>query len=109
VEVAPLPATPAGKTDLAALLADLGRRGINELHLEAGHRLNGSFLREGLVDECLVYVAPALLGEGRPLAAFGPLGTLGEATRGRFVSVDRIGSDLRLVLRLPGREPWRVA
>jgi diaminohydroxyphosphoribosylaminopyrimidine deaminase/5-amino-6-(5-phosphoribosylamino)uracil reductase len=99
----------SGKVDLAGLLQHLADEGVNELHVEAGHRLNGSFLREGLVDECLVYVAPALLGEGRPLAAFGPLGTLGEAPRGRFVSVDRVGADLRLVLRLPGREPWPAA
>ena len=62
-----------GKVDLAAMLADLARRGINELHVEAGHKLNGSLLREGLVDELLVYLAPKLLGSGRDMAAFGPL------------------------------------
>ena len=55
--------TPTGKVDLAAMLLDLGRREINELHLEAGARLNGSFIREGLVDELLVYLAPQLLGK----------------------------------------------
>ncbi len=40
------------------MLADLAQRGVNELHVEAGHRLNGSFVREGLVDEYLVYMAP---------------------------------------------------
>jgi hypothetical protein len=46
---------------------------VNELHLEAGHKLNGSFLREGLVDECLLYLAPKLLGQGAGLSNFGPL------------------------------------
>ena len=63
VEVALLPST-AGKVDLAAMLADLARRGINELHVEAGEKLNASLLRAGLVDELLMYVAPKLIGDG---------------------------------------------
>ncbi|MEQ1658787.1 MAG: bifunctional diaminohydroxyphosphoribosylaminopyrimidine deaminase/5-amino-6-(5-phosphoribosylamino)uracil reductase RibD, partial [Hylemonella sp.] len=49
---------PGGKVDLAAMLQDLATREINELHVEAGHKLNGSLVREGLVDEFLVYLAP---------------------------------------------------
>ncbi|RZJ14385.1 MAG: bifunctional diaminohydroxyphosphoribosylaminopyrimidine deaminase/5-amino-6-(5-phosphoribosylamino)uracil reductase RibD, partial [Haliea sp.] len=45
-----------GKVDLTALMQDLGRREINELHVEAGHKLNGSLMRDGLVDEFLVYL-----------------------------------------------------
>jgi riboflavin synthase, alpha subunit len=67
-EVVLLP-SPAAKVDLAAMVADLGRRGINELHVEAGEKLNASLLAAGLVDELLVYVAPRLLGSGRGLAA----------------------------------------
>jgi len=92
-----------GKVDLAALLADLAQRGINELHVEAGHKLNASLLREGLVDELLVYLAPKLLGIGREMAAFGPLSTLAEALEFEFTQVDRIGSDLRILARPPGR------
>ena len=103
VEVAQLPATPAGKTDLAALLADLGRRGINELHLEAGHRLNGSFLKEGLVDELLVYLAPKLLGAGRDMAAFGPLERLTDGLDFEFLDMASVGADIRLRLRAVGR------
>ncbi len=90
---------PGGKVDLRAMLQDLGTRGINELHVEAGAKLNGSFVREGLVDEWLVYMAPKLLGSGRDLAAFGPLGSLGDAIQLRFHAVDRVGDDLRLLLR----------
>jgi diaminohydroxyphosphoribosylaminopyrimidine deaminase/5-amino-6-(5-phosphoribosylamino)uracil reductase len=102
VEVATLPATAAGKTDLHALMADLGAREVNELHVEAGHQLNGSLLREGLVDELLVYLAPRLLGPGRGMAAIGPLGQLADSLDFKFVDVERIGDDLRLRLRRHG-------
>ena len=95
-------AGPAGKVDLPAMLADLGRRGINELHVEAGHKLNGSFVREGLVDEFLVYIAPKLLGVGRELAAFGPLEQLDDSVGLRFHSVTPIDGDLRIVARPSG-------
>jgi diaminohydroxyphosphoribosylaminopyrimidine deaminase / 5-amino-6-(5-phosphoribosylamino)uracil reductase len=95
---------PAGKVDLPAVLADLAQRGINELHVEAGHKLNGSFVREGLVDEYLLYLAPKLLGTGRSLAAFGPLERLEDAAALRFHAVDRVGDDLRVIARPPARE-----
>ena len=60
-EVVVLP-NAAGKVELGALMQELARRGINEVHVEAGHKLNGSLLREGLVDELLVYLAPHLIG-----------------------------------------------
>lgn len=88
-----------GKVHLPAMLSDLARRGINELHVEAGHKLNGSFIREGLVDELLVYMAPKLLGSGRELAAFGPLAQLSDAKAFRFIDVTQIGADLRILAR----------
>jgi diaminohydroxyphosphoribosylaminopyrimidine deaminase/5-amino-6-(5-phosphoribosylamino)uracil reductase len=106
VEVARLPADMRGKTDLAAMLADLSRREINELHVEAGERLSGSLLREGLVDELLVYVAPRLLGPGRGMAAVGPLASLADSQDFEFTDIGRVGADLRLRLRLPGRSQF---
>ncbi len=103
VEVAPLAADAGGKTDLAAMLADLARRGVNELHVEAGEKLDASLLRSGLVDELLLYVAPRLLGEGRGIAALGALGSLAESFDFEFIDVERVGADLRLRLRPPGR------
>ncbi|MES2999602.1 MAG: bifunctional diaminohydroxyphosphoribosylaminopyrimidine deaminase/5-amino-6-(5-phosphoribosylamino)uracil reductase RibD [Pseudomonadota bacterium] len=97
---------PGGKVDLAAMLKDLARQGINELHVEAGHKLNGSFIREGLVDELLLYLAPKLLGEGRSMANFGPLQDLADAVPLEFVSTDRVGPDLRIVARIPGRDSF---
>lgn len=92
-------AGPGGKVDLAALLRDLARREINELHVEAGFKLNGSFMREGLVDEWLIYMAPQWLGPGQGMANVPALSQLGDAMRLRFHAVDRVGQDLRLLLR----------
>ena len=97
-QIATLPGG-SGKVDLPAMLADLAARGINELHVEAGHKLNGSFVREGLVDEFLIYMAPKLIGAGRGLAAFGPIAKLGDSLALRFVSITQIGADLRLIAR----------
>ncbi len=90
---------PNGKVDLLPVLEDLARRGINELHVEAGHKLNGSLLREGLVDELLVYMAPKLLGEGRGMAALGPLTALADASEWRWMDFHQVGNDLRLRAR----------
>jgi len=93
-----------GKVDLAAMLLDLAKREINELHVEAGHRLNGSLIREGLVDEFLVYLAPKLIGQGRDMANFGPLTDLGAAVPLEFKSTAMLGPDLRILARIPGRD-----
>jgi diaminohydroxyphosphoribosylaminopyrimidine deaminase / 5-amino-6-(5-phosphoribosylamino)uracil reductase len=94
----------SGKVDLRAMLLDLARREVNELHLEAGHKLNGSFLRERLVDECLVYLAPKLLGQGAGVSNFGPLTALQDGVPLAFRSVDTVGEDLRIVARVVGRD-----
>ena len=93
-------ANPSGKVDLAALLADLGQRGINELHIEAGHKLNGSWLREGLVDELLLYLAPCLIGPGQGMAQLPNLDSLEAAIRLRWVDTTPFGDDLRLMARV---------
>ena len=97
-EIALMP-SPSGKVDLAAMLADLGARGINELHVEAGEKLNASLLQAGLVDELLVYVAPSLIGPGRSLAALAAIAGLDDRLQFTFTRVDRVGPDLRLLLR----------
>ncbi|WP_196869150.1 bifunctional diaminohydroxyphosphoribosylaminopyrimidine deaminase/5-amino-6-(5-phosphoribosylamino)uracil reductase RibD [Polaromonas sp. CG_9.11] len=95
-----------GKVDLAAMMKDLGAREINELHVEAGSKLNGSLIRAGLVDEFLLYLAPKLLGPGQGMAAFGPLESLADAVALQFQSVDRVGADLRIVARVAGRDQF---
>jgi len=97
-----------GKVDLNAMLRDLATREVNELHVEAGHKLNGSLMREGLVDELLLYLAPRFIGEGLGIAsrafAGGPLDTLDKALALEFRSVERVGPDLRIVARVAGRD-----
>jgi len=89
-----------GRVDLAALLAELGRRGINELHVEAGATLSGSFLREGLADELLLYLAPVLIGPGRALVDLPRLEDLAQASRLQLHDLARIGGDVRILARL---------
>ncbi len=96
---------PQQKTDLPALLADLARREVNELHLEVGHKLGGSFLREGLVDELLLYMAPRLLGPGAGLAHIGPFESLTQSLDWQFTDVSRVGADLRILARRAGGWP----
>lgn len=94
----------AAKVDLAALLRDLAVRQVNEVHVEAGTQLNGSLLREGLVDEWLVYLAPKLIGEGLGMASIGPLADLADAPVLHWHDVAHIGSDLRIVARPVDRD-----
>lgn len=92
------------KVDLNAMVRDLGQREINELHIEAGEKLNGSLIREGLVDEFLVYLAPQMLGHGMGMASFGPLRQLSEAISLDFSSIERCGPDIRVLARVKGRD-----
>lgn len=94
------------KVNLAAMLRDLAAREVNELHVEAGQKLNGSLIREGLVDEFVVYLAPKLIGQGCDMASFGPLTDLDQAVPLVFKSTDMLGPDLRIVARIPGRDQF---
>ena len=95
-----------GKVDLTAMMKDLGRREVNELHVEAGSKLNGSLVRAGLVDEFLVYLAPKLIGQGCAMTSFGPLAELSQAIPLAFKSTEMVGPDLRIVARIPGRDQF---
>jgi diaminohydroxyphosphoribosylaminopyrimidine deaminase/5-amino-6-(5-phosphoribosylamino)uracil reductase len=97
-EVIMLP-NPNGKVDLPALMRELGRRDINELHVEAGAKLNASLVREGCVDELLVYLAPSLIGPGQGMFALPPLAHLADKRELCFHAVDRVGPDLRILAR----------
>ena len=89
-----------GKVDLSALMTDLAKREVNELHVEAGHKLNGSLIREACVDEFLVYLAPKLLGIGQGMAHWGPLEDLSQGLSLEFTETQLIGKDLRVLARV---------
>ena len=91
---------PQGKVELPKMLAELARRGVNELHVEAGFRLNGSLAREGCVDEFLLYLNPSFLGDAAQgmldLPAFA---SLEDRLKLGIVSLERCGEDLRILAR----------
>lgn len=89
-----------GKVDLLAAMQELARRGINEVHAEAGGKLNGSLLRSGLVDEFLFYFAPCLLGHDAAGLFHGPaLSSLADKQPLKIHDIRQIGSDIRVISR----------
>jgi len=89
-----------GKVELPSMLEELARRGVNELHVEAGFRLNGSLVREGCVDEFLVYLNPSFLGDGaQGMLDLPAVGALEERLKLKLVSLERLGDDLRILAR----------
>ena len=83
------------------MLTELGRRGINELHVEGGFRLNGALLSEGLVDELLIYQAPVLLGDrARGMFDLPELADLAGKRPLRIVESRQVGRDWRMLARL---------
>ena len=92
-------ANPFGKVDLPALFSYLTKeREMNEIHIEAGFKLNGSLLREGCVDELLLYYAPFFMGDGIGMANVSPLNSLTEKEEWKVIDHSLFGPDLRLRL-----------
>jgi len=92
-----------GKVDLHAMQQDLGQRSINELHIEAGFKLNGSLLGDGLVDELLVYLAPMLIGNGLGIANLGPFASLSQALKLDIQNFTSVGDDIRVIAHMKGQ------
>ncbi|MDO8351405.1 MAG: bifunctional diaminohydroxyphosphoribosylaminopyrimidine deaminase/5-amino-6-(5-phosphoribosylamino)uracil reductase RibD [Gallionella sp.] len=90
-----------GRVDLKAVLQDLALRGCNEVLVEAGGTLNGSLLREGLVDEMLLYIAPQLLGDAaQGMAQLGKLTRLDQRIQLVWDDVRQVGRDLRITVKI---------
>ncbi len=88
------------KVELPAMLEELARRGVNELHVEAGFRLNGSLVREGCVDEYLVYLNPSFLGDAaQGMVDLPAFAALEARTKLKILSLERVGDDLRILAR----------
>jgi diaminohydroxyphosphoribosylaminopyrimidine deaminase/5-amino-6-(5-phosphoribosylamino)uracil reductase len=82
------------------MLQELARRGVNELHVEAGFRLNGSLVREGCVDEFLVYLNPSFLGDtAQGMLDLPAFESLEKKIRLEVLALDRLGADLRILAR----------
>src|SRR5207237_2702847 len=101
VETLALPDS-AGRIDLAAMMRSLAGRGVNEVHVEAGARLNGALLSEGLIDELLVYFAPSVFGDpARGMFELtAPLTSLSARVPLEWHAIDRVGADLRVIARV---------
>jgi len=87
--------------DLPFLLAELGRRGVQQILVEGGPRVAASFLREGRVDEVCVYLAPKILGAAGSAGLDEPMASLGSPLELRQVVIKAFGEDVRLWGRLP--------
>ena len=89
-----------GKVDLPALMRTLAARGFNEVHVEAGHKLNASLIREGCVDELLAYLSASLLGGGRPMFELDAVASLDERLALELQSIERFDNDIRVLARV---------
>jgi diaminohydroxyphosphoribosylaminopyrimidine deaminase/5-amino-6-(5-phosphoribosylamino)uracil reductase len=94
-----------GKVDLPAMLRDLAAHEVNELHVEAGAALNASLLREGCVDELLIYLAPKWLGQGQGMSQFGPLTHLEQGLRLNWLEHRAVGEDWRVRATIERDDP----
>ena len=84
--------------DLGQVLDELGRRGVLQVLVEGGARVAHDFHVAGLVDRYVLYLAPVFFGgdDARPLFSGPGAGTIGDVWKGRLVSVERLGDDLRV-------------
>ena len=89
-----------GKVELGALMTELGRRELNEVHVEAGFKLNGSLLREQLVDELVIYLAPHIIGDrARGMFDLPALEALSARRPLEIRDIRRVGDDIRVIAR----------
>jgi diaminohydroxyphosphoribosylaminopyrimidine deaminase/5-amino-6-(5-phosphoribosylamino)uracil reductase len=103
---ATLLALPAGNNgvDLTALMNELGKRQLNELHSECGPGLAGALIEQGLVDEMLIYVAPKLMGsDAQGMFAIAGIAQMSAVKKLDFRDIRQVGDDLRIIAE-PCRE-----
>ncbi len=91
---------PGELPDLRFLLDELSKRGIQQVLVEGGPHVAASFLREGLVDEMCVYVAPKVLGAGGTASISEPMAVLEHVVGLRHVQIKALGDDVRISGRL---------
>lgn len=101
VRLAPKTGESLSRVDLLSVLESLAELDeCNDVLVEAGATLSGSFIEAGLVDELIVYIAPKLLGnDGRPLLGMSGLNELSDAIEFKVESVEQVGADIKVTLR----------
>jgi len=101
VRLAPNSGESVSRVSLLSVLESLAELDeCNEVLVEAGATLSGSFIEAGLVDELIVYIAPKLLGsDGRPLLGMSGLNELSDAIEFKVESVEQVGADIKVTLR----------
>lgn len=104
-QIITLPANEEGQVDLGCLMRWFAEQQVNEVHVEAGATLNGAFVQAGYVDALISYIAPMIVGEGRPIAAFPSLSSLEIAPRFELLHSRIIEKDVRLFMR--HAQHWR--
>lgn len=98
IEVIPVPGDD-NKVDIMVMLDELAHREINEVHVEAGAALSGSFIKTGCIDEFLFYLAPSLIGYGQDMFHLPVISEMKDLIRLEFTSVEMVGADLRILAR----------
>ncbi|QNP50535.1 bifunctional diaminohydroxyphosphoribosylaminopyrimidine deaminase/5-amino-6-(5-phosphoribosylamino)uracil reductase RibD [Diaphorobacter aerolatus] len=93
-----------GQVDLQAVIRDLGQREINELHVEAGGTLNGALMQAQLIDECLLYLAPSILGNAQTAFSGMELTQLKDAPQLEYQQAALVGPDLRIQAIVAGHD-----
>ena len=101
VRLAPNSGESVSRVSLLSVLESLAELDeCNEVLVEAGATLSGSFIETGLVDELIVFIAPKLLGsDGRPLLGMSGLNELSDAIEFKVESVEQVGADIKVTLR----------
>jgi diaminohydroxyphosphoribosylaminopyrimidine deaminase / 5-amino-6-(5-phosphoribosylamino)uracil reductase len=99
--LAPNTGESPSRVDLLSVLESLAELDeCNEVLVEAGATLSGSFIEAGLVDELIIYIAPKLLGsDGRPLLGMSGLNELSDAIEFKVESLEQVGADIKVTLR----------
>jgi diaminohydroxyphosphoribosylaminopyrimidine deaminase/5-amino-6-(5-phosphoribosylamino)uracil reductase len=90
-------ANSADEVDLTVLLQALAKLQVNEVMVEAGSVLNGALLKAKLIDECVFYIAPKLMGDqAKGLFHLPELQTMAQNLDLQIKDIRAVGKDWRV-------------
>ncbi|MDY3868564.1 MAG: bifunctional diaminohydroxyphosphoribosylaminopyrimidine deaminase/5-amino-6-(5-phosphoribosylamino)uracil reductase RibD [Pyramidobacter sp.] len=105
-QIIAVPADRGGRLDLEHVVQKLGELGIARLLVESGGTLCSSFIRQGLADECHLFIAPLLMGQGIKMSGDILLDSMKQALPFAFNEVRRVGKDIWVEGGLPCSLDW---